>query len=106
MTESVSPVQCLQEAIDTFVQRGKVYDGESGQAYKMFGPIMMAFFPNGIIISSAEEWNRYALFHMEVAKLARYASNFNTGHIDSQHDVIVYASMLESLDREIAERKE
>ena len=106
MSEPRGPIKCLQEAINTFVDRGRVYDGESGRAYEKFGTIMMAFFPQGIVLDDAETWNRYSLFHMEVAKLARYAANFNEGHVDSQHDIIVYAAMLESLDLAIQERKQ
>jgi hypothetical protein len=94
------PQICLQDAMQTFAQRGKQYGGNSGEAYKRFGHIMMALFPNGLTINSPEDWNRYGCFHMEVVKIARYAANFEVGHIDSQHDLIVYASMLESLDRE------
>jgi hypothetical protein len=99
MNDSRGPIKCLQEAISTFVDRGDQYSGQHGEAYELFGPIMMAFFPGGIVLKNAEDWNRYACFHMEVAKLARYAAHFEIGHIDSQHDIIVYASMLEDLDR-------
>ena len=101
--EPNTPAACMADAMDTFVERGKVY----GEAYKQFGPIMMALFPNGIVLKSADDWNRYSCLHMEVAKLARYCQNFSTGHIDSQHDLCVYAAMLESLDREAeAERSD
>lgn len=85
--------------MSTFDGRGSQY----GEAYKRFGHIMMAFFPGGINIRNAEDWNRYACFHMVVAKLARYANNFEVGHIDSAHDACVYSAMLESLDREAAQ---
>ena len=98
---SQSPDQVLASAAATFAERGKVY----GDAYKQFGHIMMALFPAGITLSNADDWNRYALLHMEVAKLARYCQNFSNGHIDSQHDLCVYAAMLESLDQEAQEER-
>ena len=96
MSDPVSPYTCLMEAASTFRERGQVY----GDAYRKFGNIMMALFPDGITIKNADDWNRYSLLHMEVAKLARYCQNFSVGHIDSQHDLCVYAAMLESLDWE------
>jgi len=38
---------------------------------------------------------------MIVAKLTRYAQNWPDTHIDSVHDMGVYAFMLESLDHDI-----
>ena len=90
------PTDILAEAAGTFIERSSKY----GDAYRQFGNIMMALFPRGITLQTADEWNRYSLLHMEVAKLARYCNDFNHPHIDSQHDLCVYSSMLQSLDLE------
>jgi hypothetical protein len=95
-TRGIDPISILEGGKDTFKQRSAPY----GEAYKRFGHIMMSFFPGGLTLSNADEWNRYACFHMVVAKMARYANCFHEGHIDSSHDSMVYSAMLESLDHE------
>lgn len=95
-TRGIDPMSILEGGKDTFKERSAPY----GEAYKRFGHIMMSLFPGGLALTNADDWNRYACFHMIVAKMARYANCFHEGHIDSSHDSMVYSAMLESLDHE------
>ncbi len=83
----------LYKAADTFMERGKVY----GCAYKNFnGKILTALFPNGVVLKTELDFNRYAALNAIAAKLGRYCNNWeNGGHKDSVHDIINFAAMLE-----------
>ena len=90
-----SPLDCMRSAQETFAERQLVY----GDNYLRFGKVMEALFPDGFQISKADDWNRFGILVQEISKLTRYCNNFQEGHIDSQHDLGVYAFMLESLDQ-------
>lgn len=92
----------LQAALDTFRQRAKVY----GDSYLRHGRIMKVLFPGGIIIESEIEFNRFGVINMIVSKLCRYAQNVEKPHLDSVHDIIVYAAILEELDAAYIAMKE
>jgi len=78
-----------------YQSRNKTYDND----YMKFGVVMKAIFPNGLELHTAEEFNRYAIYMMAVAKLTRYANNFkNGGHADSLDDGSVYLQMLREFD--------
>lgn len=87
----------LQDALATYRERNKTY----GNNYKRFGHIMKALFPDGLHLQSVDDFNRYGVIFMRIAKLSRYVTNPMVGHLDSVHDDIVYAAMLEELDSEI-----
>ena len=59
---------------------------------------MKALFPNGIELKTVEDYNRFGVINMIVAKLTRYSQNWPKTHQDSLHDLGVYAFILESLD--------
>lgn len=82
----------LADMAETFRERNKVY----GDNYKRVGDVMIALFPNGVNISTAEEFNKWHLFELMIVKLTRFA-NSNLTHIDSIHDCAVYAAMVQSL---------
>jgi hypothetical protein len=88
----------LEEALKTYIDRNKKY----GNNYKRFGHVMVALFPDGLTLSSVDDFNRYGVIFMKIAKLSRYVTNPKVGHQDSVHDDIVYSAMLEELDAEIA----
>jgi hypothetical protein len=88
----------LEEALKTYIDRNKKY----GNNYKRFGHVMMALFPDGLTLASVDDFNRYGVIFMKIAKLSRYVTNPKVGHQDSVHDDIVYSAMLEELDAEIA----
>lgn len=91
------PIECLEEALRTFKERNKQY----GDNYLTHGQVMTALFPKGVKLETVEDWNRFGIVNMVVAKLTRYAQAWpqvNKSTIDSVHDLGVYAFMLESLD--------
>jgi len=84
----------LAEMADTYRERNKVY----GDNYKLVGDVMMALFPNGVKLETAEQFNIWHLFELIVVKITRFA-NSDLQHEDSIHDLAVYAAMVESLIR-------
>lgn len=89
------PDRRLQGLSDLFAQRGQQY----GDSFLKFGPVMRAIFPDGLELTTADEWNRFALFFMCVVKLHRYGMKFHDGgQADSLDDTSVYAQMLAYVD--------
>jgi hypothetical protein len=91
------PIDCLEEALFTFKERNKQY----GDNYLTHGKVMTALFPDGIKLETVEDWNRFGIVNMIVAKLTRYAQAWprvNKSTLDSVHDLGVYSFMLEALD--------
>jgi len=91
-----TPIECMEDALETFRERNKVY----GDNYHRHGKVMTALFPNGVNLKTEKEWNRFGIVNMIVAKMTRYAENWPKSHEDSVHDLGVYAFMLQSLDTE------
>jgi hypothetical protein len=87
-------IENMQRAMRTFEERSKKY----GDNYKHFGRLMGALYPKGFSASSEEEWNRLGLIVMIASKLSRYVKDPYNGHLDSIHDLGVYAFMLEEID--------
>lgn len=88
--------ELMAEAAKTFRQRNALY----GDSYKHFHEHMMTLFPEGLTLKTADEWSRFGILFYAIGKLVRYANNFSTGgHVDSAHDLGVYAFMLEELSR-------
>lgn len=96
---SKEPQDCIQEALETFKSRSVVY----GKNYLQHGKVMRALFPDGINLQTEKDWNRFGIINMIVSKLTRYSQNWPHKHIDSIHDLGVYAFMLESLDHDLVE---
>lgn len=90
----------LRAAALLYEQRNRVY----GSDYLEHGQLMEVLFgKDGAALRTAEDFARYNLFKMIVAKAARYAKNFFTGgHADSLDDISVYAQMLREVDDKIA----
>lgn len=86
--------EIFEENIKTFKERQATY----GDTYRQYGCIMLGLFPKGIYVSDIESWNRLGVVQACVTKLARYCNNLD--HIDSAHDLSVYAAILEELTRE------
>lgn len=76
-----------------YKERNKLYKDN----YKRFGDVLIAMFPDGIHLTTAEEMNRFALFLQLVHKLTRYARSIKP-HADSLDDLTVYAQMLREYD--------
>lgn len=87
----------LDSAAQTYRERNKIY----GDNYKHFGFAAAALFPDGLLVTSAAEWNRLGIFVQCLSKLSRAAGNLHVGgHLDSAHDLSVYAAMLQELTEE------
>lgn len=85
----------LTSAAATYTERNKVY----GDNYKQFGAALLACFGGEIHITTVEEANRLGVFIQCLSKLTRYGHSFKGGHVDSAHDLIVYAAILEELTK-------
>lgn len=83
--------EIFEDNIKTYKERMETY----GPTYRQYGHIMMGLFPKGIFVADAEQWNRLGVVQACVTKLARYCNNLD--HIDSAHDLSVYAAILEEL---------
>lgn len=84
--------QILDEAAKTYRERNKTY----GSNYLNVGAAMKGFFPNGVELKTDNDHVRFHIFCWIVGKLSRYANQWENGHQDSIHDIIVYAAMLEA----------
>jgi hypothetical protein len=95
LTPTSHPAHLLRKNADLYDQRNSLY----GDNYKHFGFIMERLFPDGIKLSTPEDFNRFGVLVQIVSKMTRYASQFGKGgHADSLDDAAVYAMMLRELD--------
>jgi hypothetical protein len=73
--------------------------GTYGQDFLNVGPSLQAIFPDGLELSTKEDFTRFALFAQAHGKLLRYASRFKEGgHADSLDDLSLYAQLLRYVD--------
>ena len=94
--------QALSDLGALYEERNKLYKNN----YMHLGHMIAAMFPEGLILKTPEEFNRFALFLMLAHKQSRYAhSLLNGGHIDSLDDMSVYAQMLQEYDGLMKEEK-
>lgn len=98
MKAMTSVEQILKDAAETYAQRNALY----GDNYKRFGAMVLAMFPDGgVHAATPDAVVRLGLLFNCASKLARYCANFaDGGHIDSAHDLMVYAAMLEEVTRQ------
>ena len=88
-------VESMQRLID--IRRAKAQ--EYGDNYKEVGKVMMALFPQGFVVQTAEEANRIHFIVMLAVKLSRYCVNLKAGgHLDSLDDMAVYAMLCKECD--------
>lgn len=91
----------MGEMLKTYNERAAVYKDN----FISTGKVMKVLFPNGKTIATAEEQELFHLFSWVVGKLTRYAAT-DMKHLDSIHDLAVYASMIEaSMRRHEQEKK-
>ena len=91
----MSAADVLAEMAETYAERNATY----GENFRKFGPTMATLFPDGMTIKTADDWNKLHFMVHIVGKLTRFAST-NMAHIDSVHDLAVYAAMMESILQE------
>lgn len=80
----------LEEMAETFRERNKVYKNN----YKICTEVMKALFPEGVPPEIAHS-DPFGLFYMIIGKMTRFTESGCT-HIDSIHDIAVYAAMIEA----------
>jgi len=86
--------EILADAAKTFRTRGKVYKDN----YLTVGAVLQALFPQGILLKTKEDHERFHIFILVIVKWSRYVKNWQRGHQDSAHDATVYGAMLEMID--------
>lgn len=91
----MSAADCIAAALKTFKERAVVY----GDSYTRHGEVMAALFPEGLQLTTKDDYNRFGILNMQVSKLIRYTQSWDDRHIDSSHDMGVYCFMQEELDR-------
>lgn len=82
----------LEEAARTFRERNAVYKDNAN----VVGKVMVALFPNGVKLETAEDFHMWHLFELLIVKLTRF-TNSGLTHQDSILDLTVYGAMLEPL---------
>lgn len=93
-----NPDDILMEMAKTYRERSKMYKNN----YKQIGAVMAALYPDGIMLKTEDECNRFHLFLIMLIKITRLV-NMNLNHQDSCHDIGVYAAMLKSLQEDPCE---
>ena len=95
MSENLAPsknaADVLSKMAETFRERNSLY----GNNYKMVGPIMNIFWPDGVP-SELVVKDQFHLFELIIVKLSRFAIS-NLTHEDSIHDSSVYGAMIEAI---------
>lgn len=86
-----TPGDILEEMAATFRERNAEYKDN----FKMVGPIMKLFFPEGVPVEVLGS-HQFHLFELMVVKMSRFAIS-GLQHQDSIHDAGVYAAMIESI---------
>jgi len=77
---------------ETFRERNSNYRDNAVQV----GQVMQVLFPNGVTLKTQADHHFYHLFELMVVKLTRFA-NSDLKHVDSIHDLMVYAAMCENV---------
>jgi hypothetical protein len=81
-----------------YKQRNRLY----GDNYKHTGKVLKGMFPNGVTLTTEDEFNRFALFIQLVHKSTRIAQSLpGKSHEDSLDDMAVYAQMLRHWEDEL-----
>lgn len=105
--ESLAPLQTAtpedllktKSAADILESAAKTYR-ERNEGYKdnavMVGALMQVMFPHGVTLRTADDHHAYHLFELMIVKLTRFVKS-NLKHVDSIHDLSVYAAMVEAL---------
>lgn len=84
----------LEAITKLYKERNKLYKNN----YLIAGEIFLWLHPEGIVIDTAEKYNRMAILMQIINKLIRYSYNWETGHPDSLNDISVYAMILKEID--------
>lgn len=88
--------EILKSAAATFEERSKIY----GSNYVTLGEVFRVMFKGKPPkLETASDWSRFYMVLVIIAKITRYI-NSGSVHLDSIHDIVVYAAMIERQLRE------
>lgn len=87
----ITGASILREAANTYDERNKLYKDN----FNNVAMVMTALFPDGISLTSSEDFKRWHNFELIIVKLTRFANSGLT-HKDSIRDAEVYAAIVES----------
>ena len=96
----ITTPEILEQMAETFRERNLIY----GDNWEAVGRVMKAMFPDGLPDAQLISNPHWHLFEWMVTKITRYAVSGLT-HIDSVHDIAVYAAMSETHLRRKAREK-
>lgn len=88
---ATTPGDVMEQMAATFRERNAEYKDN----FKMVGPVMKLFFPEGAPVELLGA-HQFHLFELMVVKMSRFAIS-GLKHQDSIHDAGVYAAMIESI---------
>lgn len=103
MEPATTPVEVMSEAADLY-RRKSSRDNYNGNEIR-FGRVMNQMYPDGLTIKGEEDWIKYGLFHMVIAKALRLSNTIfgeeGDGAVekraDNAKDSVVYNAMLASV---------
>jgi len=92
---------------DEFLRRGaevwREHEKNYGPSYNQVGCIMERVFPDGVNLSTRDDFRRFGIMVQIVTKLARYTNTWSKPHADSIFDIGVYSMILAEIDDEICD---
>jgi hypothetical protein len=91
-TRGDSVPRLLAAAAELYAEKNRVY----GDNYLHFGHIMSGLYPEGVELTTEQDWTRMGIILNLVTCLSRYC-HAPRGHVDSARDLTVYAAMLQEL---------
>lgn len=102
LPDAKRPGEALIDLAQVFANRNATY----GDNWESAGAFLKTLFPEGVKLSSLDDFVRIGVLVQVAAKLTRYAENWDKGgHTDSLNDLSVYAQILEYIDEQIRIRK-
>lgn len=90
--DSKSPADILDAMAKTFRERNAIY----GNSFEAIGDVFVALFPAGLTLTTRADFLKFHIFNFHLAKTCRFAMN-GMNHVDSMHDIGVYAAIAEFL---------
>jgi hypothetical protein len=97
--DPIGGLKILEGMAATYKDRNGRYKAN----YLKVGKIMSILYPDGVTLKTPEDFTRWHLLEWMVGKLTRFSA---AGDVDSIHDVMGYALMLEGWVRHEKELKD
>lgn len=106
-TDTRTAADVLRAAGDTYRERNRIY----GDNFKTVGPVMALLHgpesaaPAATLTRTGADFTKWHLWELLIVKITRFANSGLT-HVDSIHDAMVYAAMIEQCIAEEQEKSE